>query len=144
MSEFEIRQFMKKLSTFMYISFALWILIVVVQFFVGIFTLIMGYGIATLLLMVYNLIGCIRYFKSIQIIKNYSTKEEASYCVNYFVKGIPMCWIFMFLNLFLGGVIGFFGNLYDLILSYYVKSKAGDLLMPVSEPVYQDVETTDW
>ena len=139
MSEFEIRQFMKKLSTFMYVSFALWILIVVMQFFIGIFTALIGYGVGTLILMVYNLIGCIRYYKNINIIKNYSTKQEAGYCVTYFEKSIPMCWIFMFLNLILGGVIGFIGNLYDLILAYYVKSKKGELLMPNSQPIIEDV-----
>ena len=139
MSEFEIRQFMKKLSTFMYVSFALWILIVVMQFFIGIFTALIGYGVGTLILMVYNLIGCIRYYKNINIIKNYSTKQEAGYCVTYFEKSIPMCWIFMFLNLILGGVIGFIGNLYDLILAYYVKSKKGELLMPTSQPIIEDV-----
>ncbi len=140
MSEFEISQFMKKLSGFMVVSFVLWIVIVVMQFFIGIFTVVFfGYGVGTLILMVYNLIGCIKYYKNINIIKNFSTKSEAANCVAYFEKSIPMCWIFMFLNLFLGGFIGFIGNLYDLILAYYVKSKKGELLMPVSDPIIHDV-----
>ena len=140
MSEFEISQFMKKLSGFMVVSFVLWIVIVVMQFFIGIFTVVIfGYGVGTLILMVYNLIGCIKYYKNINVIKNFSTKSEAAGCVAYFEKSIPMCWIFMFLNLFLGGFIGFIGNLYDLILAYYVKSKKGELLMPVSDPIIHDV-----
>ena len=38
MNEREIKEFMKKLGTLMYISFALWIVIVVMQFFIGIVT----------------------------------------------------------------------------------------------------------
>lgn len=140
MNEREIKEFMKKLGTLMYISFALWIVIVVMQFFIGIVTVFFGYGIGTLILMVYNLVGCIRYYKNINIIKNYSTKQEAAYCVSYFERSIPMCWIFMFVNLFLGGFIGFVGNLYDLIVAYYVKSKKGELLMPVSDPIIYDVQ----
>ena len=140
MSEFEISQFMKKLSGFMVVSFVLWIVIVVMQFFIGIFTVVFfGYGVGTLIIMVYNLIGCIKYYKNINVIKNFSTKSETAGCVAYFEKSIPMCWIFMFLNLFLGGFIGFIGNLYDLILAYYVKSKKGELLMPVSDPIIHDV-----
>lgn len=140
MNEREIQAFMKKLSTLMYISFAIWIVIVIMQFFIGIITVFFGYGIGTLILMVYNLVGCIRYFKNIEIIKNYSTKVEAGYCVTYFEKSIPMCWIFMFVNLVLGGFIGFVGNLYDLIIAYYVKGKKGELLMPVSDPIIYDVQ----
>ena len=130
MNEVEIRKFMKKITTLMYVSFALWILIVVLQLVIGIFTLAVGYGIATLFLMVYNLIGCIRYVKIINTFKQFSTKPEAAAAVSYFEHSIGPCWVFMFVNLLLGGVIGFIGNLYDLLLAYYVKSKKMDLLMP--------------
>ena len=133
MEDVQIIKFMKKISTLMYISFALWIVIVIMQLVIGLVTIPFGYGVGTLILMVYNLIGCIRYFKNIQIIKNYSTPGEALYCVKYFEGTIVMCWIFMFLNLILGGFIGFVGNLYDLILAYYVKSKKKEFLMYVSE-----------
>ena len=140
MNEIEIKQFMNKIANLMYISFILWIFIVIMQFFIGISTLFFGYGVATLILMVYNLIGCIRYFKNIRIIKNYSTKYEALLAVKYFENQIPICWVFMFINLFLGGFIGFVGNLYDLIIAYYVKSKKGELLMPVSDPIICDIQ----
>ncbi|MCR4648331.1 MAG: hypothetical protein K5776_04550 [Lachnospiraceae bacterium] len=140
MSEFEIKKFANKVAGLMYVSFAIWICIIVYQFFVGLLTLIIGYGVGTLAIMVYNLIGCIRYFKSISIIKTYSTKQDAANLVAYFERSIPMCWIFMFVNLLFGGFFGFIGNLYDLILSYYVKSKKGELLMPAQDPIVYDVE----
>ena len=34
----------------------------------------------------------------------------------------------MFINLIFGGVLGFAGNLYDLILAYQVKKKKSELL----------------
>jgi len=132
MNEAEIRKFMKKITSLMYVSFILWILIVFIQLIIGLATLVVGYGIATLLLMVYNLIGCIRYLKVINTFKHFSTKPEAAAAVSYFENTIGVCWLFMFINLFLGGVIGFVGNLYDLLLAYYVKSKKTELLMPSS------------
>ena len=134
MNEIEIRKFMKKITTLMYVSFALWIFIVVLQLVIGLATLVVGYGFATLCLMVYNLIGCIRYMKVINSFRNFSTKPEAAAVVSYFEHSISLCWLFMFLNLILGGVVGFFGNLYDLLLAYYVKSKKKDLLMPSGAP----------
>ena len=140
MSELEIKQFANKVAGLMYVSLAIWICIIIYQLIVGLLTLLIGYGFGTLAIMVYNLIGCIRYFKSISIIKTYSTKQDAAYLVSYFERSIPMCWIFMFVNLLFGGFFGFIGNLYDLILSYYVKSKKGELLMPTQEPIIYDVE----
>lgn len=130
MNENQFRQFVKKTTTLMWISFGIWIWIVIQQFFIGILTLVFGYGIGTLILMVYNLVMCIRFAKNINIIKDYRTKQDAAYLVNYFEKSIPICWIFMFLNLLLGGFVGFFGNLYDLIIAYYVKGKKKELLAP--------------
>ena len=134
MNEIEIRKFMKKITTLMYVSFALWIFIVVLQLVIGLATLVVGYGFATLCLMVYNLIGCIRYMKVINSFRDFSTKPEAAAAVSYFENSIGWCWVFMFVNLVLGGIIGFVGNLYDLILAYYVKSKKTELLMPSGVP----------
>ena len=134
MNELEISKFMRKITSLMYVSFVLWIFIVIVQFVIGVATFVVGYGVATLCLMVYNLIGCIRYMKIINTFKHYSTKPEAAAAVSYFENSIGVCWLFMFINLILGGVIGFVGNLYDLILAYYVKSKKMDLLRPSGVP----------
>lgn len=133
MTESQIKEYVNKLVVWMYISFALWICIVVIQLVIGLVTLVFGYGVTTLLLMGYNLFGCIRYFKNIQIIKHYHTKQDAVNLVNYFEKSITPCWIFMFLNLVLGGFIGFVGNLLDLLIAYSVKGKKGMLLMPTNE-----------
>ena len=134
MNENEIAKFMRKITRLMYVSFGLWIFIVVIQFVIGLVTLAVGYGFATLCLMVYNLIGCIRYMKVINSFRHFSTKPEAAAAVSYFENSIGWCWVFMFVNLVLGGIIGFVGNLYDLILAYYVKSKKAELLMPSGVP----------
>ncbi|MBO4702772.1 MAG: hypothetical protein J5625_08970 [Lachnospiraceae bacterium] len=134
MNEIEIAKFMRKITRLMYVSFGLWIFIVVIQFVIGLATLAVGYGFATLCLMIYNLIGCIRYMKVINSFRHFSTKPEAAAAVSYFENSIGWCWVFMFVNLVLGGIIGFVGNLYDLILAYYVKSKKAELLMPSGVP----------
>jgi len=139
MNELEISKFMNKISNLMIVSLIIWICIIIMQFFIGIITLFFGYGVATLCIMGYNIFGCVRYAKNISIIKNYRTKQDAANCVSYFENSITMCWIFMFVNLFLGGFVGFIGNLYDLILAYFVKSKKGELLMPVNDPIIYDV-----
>ena len=128
MTESEISKYMKTISGFMIGSMVLWGVIIIYQLIAGIFTVFWGYGIATLLLMIYNLIGCIRYAKNISIISNCRTKEEAAAVVKYFENSIPVCWVFMFINLIFGGVLGFAGNLYDLILAYQVKKKKSELL----------------
>ena len=134
MNEIEIRKFMRKIANLMYVSFALWIVIVFLQLIIGLLTLAVGYGFVTIFFMIYNLIGCIRYMKVINSFRNFSTKPEAAAAVSYFENSIGWCWVFMFVNLVLGGIIGFVGNLYDLLLAYYVKSKKKDLLMPSGAP----------
>lgn len=132
MNDEEIKQFAKKISVFMYISCVLWIFVILLQLIIGLVTLIFGYGLATLGLMVYNIIVTVKYFKNIKFIKSVSNRNMASVMIDYFEDSIPVCWLFMFINLILGGFIGFVGNLYELILAYYVKSKKNDLLNPIS------------
>ena len=128
MTDGEISKYMKTISGFMIGSFALWCLIILYQLIAGIFTIFWGYGVGTLLLMVYNLIGVIRYARTIDVIRKCHTVEEAETVVKYFENSIPVCWVFMFVNLIFGGVLGFVGNLYDLILAYQVKKKKAELL----------------
>ena len=140
MTEREISEFMNKLSKLMIVSFVIWMVIIAYQLILGIISLMVGYGFFTLVLMGWNIVGCIRYFKNINIIKSYRTKADAANCIAYFNAQIVPCWIFMFVNLIFGGCLGFVGNLYDLIIAYYVKSKEGELLMPVSDNYVQDVD----
>ena len=144
MTDGEIKKYFNVVGGFMIGSFVLWLCIVVYQLFVGVFLIFWGYGVGTLLLMIYNLIGCIRYAKNIGIIKNTSNKAQAAASVEYFEKQIPLCWIFLFINLIFGGVLGFVGNLYDLILAYQVKKKKGELLgepvAPGWDAAYREVE----
>ena len=131
MTEEEIRAYIKSLVAKMYVSFGIWIAIIVMQLFIGICTIYFyGYGIATLLLMGYNIFGCIRYFNTIRAIKTCHTVNGLRTIEEYFEKSIPVCWVFMFVNLVFGGVVGFAGNLYDLILAYNVKKIKPRLFSP--------------
>ena len=145
MPEYEIKKQINKITGLMYVSFVLWIFIIIYQLILGLFLIVVGYGITTLLCMGYNIFGCIRYFKTITYFKNCSTEEELRYIVAYFEKSITPCWIFMFVNLVFGGFIGFAGNLYDLILSYWVKNNVGAWLMNNTEPApYVEVNEGDY
>lgn len=135
MGELEFKEYIKKLTVWMYVSFGVWIFIICIQFIIGTTTLLFGYGFTTLLLMIYNIVGSVKYFKNIQIISKFSTKEDARQLVKYFEKTITPCWIFMFLNLIFGGFIGFVGNLIDLIIAYNVRGNKGMLLMPSNDDV---------
>lgn len=126
-------KFTQKITNLMTVSAVIWILIIIIQFFVGLITLIFGYGLATWAVMGYNIYSLAGYFKNISYFKNNAGNIQPEAFVRYFENDIPVCWLFMFINLFLGGFIGFVGNLYELILAYYVKSKKGELLMPYNE-----------
>lgn len=146
MSDYDVKKKVNKIVGLMYVSYVIWILIIIYQFFAGIILIALGgYGIATLICMGYNIFGCARYIRTIKYFKEFSTQDELIYLVNYFEKGITSCWIFMFINLVFGGFIGFVGNLYDLILAYWVKNRVGTLLRtnPESAPVIIDVEDED-
>ncbi|MCR4697512.1 MAG: hypothetical protein K5654_09405 [Lachnospiraceae bacterium] len=145
MSEYDVKKQISKIVGLMYVSFAIWIFIIIYQLIVGIVLIAIGYGVTTLICMVYNIVGCVRFLKTINYFKNFTTEDELRYVVNYYEKSITPCWIFMFVNLIFGGFIGFVGNLYDLILAYWVKNRVGTLLRTYTEstPVIIDVEDED-
>ena len=128
MTESDIRKYCKKIASRMTVSVIIWFIIITYQLIVGIFTLWYGYGLATLLLMIYNIIGCIKYIKNINAIKKMHTKMELKEFVSYFENLIPICWTFLFINLVLGGILGALGNLSDLLIAYKVK-KDKDMLL---------------
>ena len=138
MSDNEIRGFVSKVTNLMYVSFVLWFIVIGLQLIVGIITAVMGYGVITLIMMVHNIIANIRYYKNIQIIKNYSSKADMVYLVEYFENSIKPGWIFTILNLIFGGLIGVVGSIYDLILAYYVKGKKGILLAEFPETIISE------
>lgn len=139
MNETQFKKYLNKVVAWMYISFIVWIGIILYQLIVGLITLVFGYGIGTLLLMVYNIVGVVRYFRNIQIIKKY-TLNEGPYLLKYFEGSITSCWIFMGLNLVLGGFFGFVGNLIDLLIAYNVKSHKDELVKPVIPEIIVDYE----
>lgn len=130
MTDIEFNEFRNKIGNLMIISAVLWLVIIIAQFFIGIFTLVFGYGIATLLIMIYNIVNLVRYFKSISRIKSKTNYVGREAFYNYFSNGFGISVIFMFINLILGGVVGFLGNLYDMILSLYVTNKKEAILNP--------------
>ncbi len=138
MSDDERRGFVTKITNLMYVSLILWFIVIGLQLIIGIITAVMGYGVMTLILMVHNILANIRYYKNIQIIKNYSSKEDMVYLVEYFENSIKPGWIFTVLNLVLGGLIGVVGSVYDLILAYYVKGKKGILLAEFPETIISE------
>jgi len=145
MTEYDVKKQISKIVGLMYVSFVLWIFIIIYQFFVGILLLAIGYGFTTLLCMGYNIFGCVRFLKTINYFKHLSTEDDLRFVVNYFERSITSCWIFLFVNLVFGGFLGFAGNLYDLILAYWVKNRVGTLLRTNidSEPVIIDVDDED-
>ena len=140
MSDNERNKYMNKIAGFMVGSVILWCCIILYQLIAGIFTIFWGYGVATLCLMIYNLIGCIRYIKNIKVIKNARTVPEVEACIYYFENQIPVCWLFMFINLIFGGVLGFAGNLYDLLLCYSVRKNKDRLLTDSGQGVFREVQ----
>ena len=145
MPEYEIKKQINKIVGLMYVSFVIWIFIIIYQLILGIVLIAFGYGITTLLCMVYNIIGCVRYLKTINYFKNFSTEEDLWYIVHYYEKSITPCWIFMFVNLVFGGFLGFVGNLYDLILAYWVKNRVGAWLMNYQgSSSYVEVDSGDY
>ncbi len=126
-------KFIEKITNLMIVSTVIWFLIIIFQFIVGLITLF-GYGLATLIVMGYNIFSVINYIKTINYFKNNANYIPIGDFIHYFENQIPVDWVFLFVNLILGGFLGFVGSLYDLILSYYVKGKKGELLMPDFEP----------
>lgn len=134
-------KFIEKTTSLMTVSVVIWFLIIIYQFFIGLITLIFGYGFATLLVMGYNIFSVVRYIKTINFFRKNAGHIQITDFIDYFEKNIPVAWLFLFVNLLIGGFFGFIGCLYDLILSYYVKGKRGELLMPESETeIIEDYE----
>lgn len=122
MNQYEFRRYANIIATFRFISFLFWLCIIVAQLFIGIWLVFVGYGCAVLLCMVWNsimsIIGLVNTIKMI----NMKSKEDAIWFLDYNDKLITPCWIFMFINMIGGAFLGFFGNLFDLIIAYNVRS----------------------
>lgn len=139
MTSQEISKFMKKLSNMMVVSQIIWGVVIVMQFFIGIFTLIFGgYGIATLAVMGYNIYGCIRYSKTIKWVKSVDNPYDAQVVIKHFDSQLYISIAFGILNLVLGGVVGVIGCLYEVFLSIYVKKHAPELTKTPKPEYYEE------
>lgn len=138
MNNSKTTKFIEKTTSLMTVSTVIWFIIIIYQFFVGLVTLLFGYGLATLIVMGYNIVSVVKYIKTINYFKKNAGQISINDFIYYFENGIPVTWVFLFVNLFLGGFLGFVGCLYDLILSYYVKGKKGELNMPEADATIID------
>lgn len=93
----------------------IWIIIGVLQIcgFVP-FLVLFGYGFALLFVGIWNIYWAVRRFTVARIIESRAPGIPAAY-----EQHLSMIVLFIFINLFLGGVIGVFGCFYDL----YVRSQ---------------------
>ena len=81
----------------------------------------------------WNIVQTVKDFKLASKLRNCNNIQYADILLQGIENSIASCWIFMFINLFLGGFVGVFGNLAFLILAYCVKSKRKELV-PVFHP----------
>jgi hypothetical protein len=93
----------------------IWIIIGVLQICAFVpFLFLFGYGFALLFVGIWNIYWAIRRFTISKIIESRARGIPAAY-----EQHLSMIILFIFINLFLGGVIGVFGCFYDL----YVRSQ---------------------
>jgi hypothetical protein len=93
----------------------IWIIIGVLQICAFVpFLFLFGYGFALLFVGIWNIYWAIRRFSISKIIESRAPGIPAAY-----EQHLSMIILFIFINLFLGGVIGVFGCFYDL----YVRSQ---------------------
>lgn len=93
----------------------IWIIIGVLQMCAFVpFLFLFGYGFALLFVGIWNIYWAIRRFSLSKIIES-----RAPGIPNAYEQHLSMIILFIFINLFLGGVIGVFGCFYDL----YVRSQ---------------------
>jgi hypothetical protein len=93
----------------------IWIIIGVIQLCAFLpFLFLFGYGFALLFVGIWNIYWAIRRFNLSKILESGAPGIPAAY-----EQHLSMIILFIFINLFLGGVIGVFGCFYDL----YVRSQ---------------------
>lgn len=100
----------------------IWLLIGIYQLIVGVFTLFLGYGIACVFLGIWNIIAA-RKRKSFAE----TLSEEPLSTLNYYKNNLSSCILFFVLNLALGGFLGCFGSLYDLMIRNYAMQHESEL-----------------
>lgn len=101
----------------------IWTVIGILQIVIGFFTLIIGYGVVLILIGIWNLVAGGNSRKLAHQIDACNNPQAGAMIVAAFDKSLTSHIVFIFINLFLGGVIGVIGNLYHTSLRSEVLSK---------------------
>lgn len=134
MNEDKVFDYTHKLSGFVVAISIVWIIVIINQAVIGLFTCLFGgYGFLTLGCAAWNIVQTVKNFKLASRLRKCNNLKYADRLLNSIENSITSCWIFMIINLFLGGFVGVFGNLSFLILAYCVKSKRKEFV-PIFNP----------
>ena len=107
----------------MQVSYTLWMIVSITMIVVGVCTLCFGYGLCPIALGIWNIIQCQREKKNIAYFR-----QHPEGMVEYFDNQQTSLIIALFLNIFLGAVIGAIGIIYDMITRSYVMEHKHELL----------------
>ena len=100
----------------------IWLIIGIVQIFIGLVTLLFGYGIGVLFCSVWNIVWSIKQFGYIKKMKN----REMS-IVSYADANFTTAVIFIFINLIFGGIIGVVASAADTIALANIRKHRDEL-----------------
>ncbi len=100
----------------------IWLIIGIMQIFIGILTLVFGYGFGVLFCAGWNIVNSARQFGFIKKMK----KHEMS-IVSYADANFTIAVIFIFINLIFGGLIGVVASVADVIALNNIRSHRNEL-----------------
>ena len=100
----------------------IWLIIGIFQIFLGILTLVFGYGFGVLFCAGWNIVNSIRQFGHIGKMR----RKEMS-IVSYADNNYTLAVVFIFVNLIFGGLIGVVASVADVIALSYIRSHRNEL-----------------
>ncbi len=106
---------------------AVWLLIALYQILAGIPLAAFGYGFVMIACGVWNLTQCIKDFRFAKVIRACDNAEQARSIVETIDQSKNNTILFLFLNLFLGGVLGVIGCIFWLVLRSKVLDRASEM-----------------
>ena len=109
-----MKQTLDTLISKMKTSSGIWIGIGIYQLVVGAFTLMLGYGVMSIILGIWNIVQSSKQKKT-----RLSFAQNPVGIVSYFEKNKTSTIVFVFLNLFFGAFLGVVGSVYDLTVNSY-------------------------
>lgn len=106
---------------------AIWLLIALYQILVGIPLAAVGYGFVMIACGIWNMAQCIKDFRFAKVILACDNAGQARSIVSTIDQSKNSTVLFLFLNLFLGGVLGVIGCIYWLALRSKVLDRAPEM-----------------